>query len=79
MESNDVFTYEIRVEEQLSEHWSEWFDGMQLGYGDQNEMVMTGVLPDQAALYSVLMKIRNLGLTIISVRRIGIDERESPT
>lgn len=74
MESKDVFTYEIR-----SEHWSEWFDGMQLGYGDQNEMVLIGVLPDQAALYGVLMKIRNLRLTIISVRRIGIDEKESPT
>jgi hypothetical protein len=76
MESKDAFTYEIRVEEHLSGHWSEWLEGMRLNYGDQNETVLTGVLPDQAALYGVLLKIRNLGLTLVSVRRVEMNEQE---
>jgi hypothetical protein len=79
MESKDAFTYEIRVEEHLSGHWSEWLEGMHMSYGDQDETVLTGVLPDQAALYGVLIKIRNLGLILISVRRIEQKEYENIT
>ena len=74
MESKDTFTYEIRIEEHLPDHWSEWLEGMRLRYSNQDETILTGALRDQAALYSVLIKIRNLGLTLVSVRRIGMDE-----
>jgi hypothetical protein len=70
MESKDAFTYEIRVEEHLSEHWSEWLEGMRSHYGPWAETILIGVLQDQARLYGVLIKIRNLGLTLVSVRRI---------
>ncbi len=76
MESKDTFTYEIRVKENLSDHWSEWLEGMNMRTNAKNETVLTGVLPDQAALYSVLMKIHNLGLTLVSVRRIERVERD---
>lgn len=79
MESKDAFTYEIRVEEHLSEQWSEWLDGMHLSYEDQDETVLIGALPDQAALYGVLIKIRNLGLTLLSVRRTEQKEYENTT
>lgn len=70
MESKDAFIYEIRVQEHLSEHWSQWLEGMRLSYGAQNETILIGELQDQAGLYGVLIKIRNLGLTLVSVRRI---------
>ncbi len=76
MESKDTFTYEIRVEENLSDHWSEWLEGMSMRTNAKNETVMTGGLPDQAALYGVLMKIHNLGLTLVSVRRMERVERD---
>lgn len=69
MKSEKIFTYEIRVEEHLSEHWSEWLNGLRLSYSDQDETILTGILPDQAALYGVLMKIRDLGLTLVFVGR----------
>ena len=61
--------YEIRVESILHERWSDWFEGMRIEIvGDAT--VLSGTLPDQSALHGILDKIRNLGLTVISVRRM---------
>lgn len=79
MGSRDNFTYEIRVEEYLADHWLEWLEGMSMSIGDKNETILTGALPDQAALFGVLMKIHNLGLTLVSVRRIGKVEQDRGT
>lgn len=62
--------YEFRIEGQLSDHWSEWFEGMTIQPNpQQDETIMKGVLPDQAALLGVLTKIHSLNLKIISVNR----------
>ena len=66
-------TYEIRVEGHLDDHWSEWLGGMSLTRTDRSETILTGALPDQAALYGVLMKMRDLALTLVSIRRIESD------
>ena len=65
-----VITYEIRVESHLDQLWLEWFDGITLAYGDNGETILIGAMQDQAALYSMLMKMRDLGLTLVSVRRV---------
>jgi hypothetical protein len=61
--------YEIRVEGVLGEHWAAWFDGLQIS-SDRNQTVICGWLPDQPALHGVLGKVRDLGLSLISVRRL---------
>jgi hypothetical protein len=53
-------TYKIRVEGQLDQRWLEWFDGLNLAYADNGETILTGAMPDQAALYGLLMKMRDL-------------------
>lgn len=58
---------EIRVRGQIDKHWSEWFEGFEIAHGEADETVLTGQVPDQAALYGMLTKLRNLGLTLISV------------
>ena len=63
------FVYEIRVEGHLSDRWSTWFDGLAVQTEPNGETRLTGVLADQAALYGVLIKIHNLNLVLISVRR----------
>ena len=61
--------YEIRVDSVLDVQWSDWFGGLQLS-NDGAQTVIVGLLPDQPALYGLLTKISDLGLTLISVRRL---------
>lgn len=65
--------YEIRVEGRLHPEWSTWFDGLTIEDRD-GETALTGHLADQAALYGVLIRIRDLGLPLISVNRKEVGE-----
>ena len=66
-----VVRYEIRVEGVLDEQWSAWFDGMQITSEPDGVTVIVGPVTDQAALHGLLAKVRDLGLPLISVRRVG--------
>jgi hypothetical protein len=70
--------YEIRVEGILGQHWAAWFEGLQIS-SDGGQAVISGWLPDQPALHGVLAKTRDLGLSLISVRRLDPGEAESNT
>lgn len=61
--------YEVRVEGVLDGRWSEWFEGLHL-QNQSSETILSGTLPDQPALHGILDKVRDLGLTIITVRRL---------
>ncbi|MGH7450528.1 MAG: hypothetical protein ACRENG_04235 [bacterium] len=61
--------YQIRVKGRLDQSWSSWFDNMTLTF-EKGETAITGPVPDQAALHGLLTKVRDLGLTLIDVRRI---------
>lgn len=61
--------YEIRVDAVLDERWGDWFGGLQVS-SDGRQTVISGLLPDQPALHGLLAKIRDLGLSLISVRRL---------
>lgn len=62
--------YEIRVAGHLSENWTSRFEGLSIRKEPEGETVITGML-DQAALQGVFVKIRDLGLRIISVNPVG--------
>ena len=62
--------YEIRVAGHLSANWAARFEGLSMRHEPEGETVLSGLL-DQAALHGVFMKIRDLGLYLISVNRIG--------
>ncbi len=59
--------YEILVKGHLDTRWSEWFTGMILQHIDGDGTMISGMLPDQAALHGLLERIRDLNLTLISV------------
>ena len=60
--------YEIRVEGRLGAEWSSWFDGMTVQDLPDGETILRGPVADQAALHGILVKIRNLGLPLVSVQ-----------
>lgn len=63
--------YEIRVEGHLARQWDEWFAGMQVSLEETGDTVLRGALADQAALYGVLKRVRDLGLPLVSLQRLG--------
>lgn len=63
--------YEIMVKGHLDARWSEWFTGMTLKHIEGDGTLISGALPDQAALYGLLERIRDLNLTLISVNCSG--------
>src|SRR5262245_17830192 len=66
-------TYAIRVRGRLDrQRWSQWFDGMTITV-QQGETLISGPVPDQAALYSMLSRLRDLALPLLSVERIAGD------
>src|SRR5262249_15064904 len=60
---------EIRVAGVLDGRWAAWFNGLQIS-GQGEETVICGLLADQAALHGLLAKVRDLGLCLISLRRL---------
>lgn len=64
---------EIRVQTCIDADWSEWFDGFEISYTEKGETILTGTVPDQAALYGLIAKLRDLGLPLLSVNRLEPD------
>jgi hypothetical protein len=68
--------YQIRVKGHLGEQWRDWFNGLTITNVEQGEAILSGPLPDQAALHGVLTKIRDLGLPLLDVHRVTSDQDE---
>jgi hypothetical protein len=66
--------YEIRVRERLDNCWADRFDGFFITREEEGTTVLTGSVVDQAALHGRLMKIRDLGLTLLSVNQVGVSQ-----
>jgi len=62
--------YQIRVKGYLDGCWSAWFDGLTISYDESGDTLLSGPVPDQAALHGLLAKVRDLGLPLLSVNRI---------
>ncbi len=66
--------YCIRVKGHLRPEWSEWFDGMAITWQPDGSTTLRGPLPDQPALHGLLARVRDLGLTLLSVQATEDDQ-----
>ncbi len=64
--------YQIRLKEQLAQHWSSWFGGLTITTEANGETILTGEVVDQAALYG-LLKVRDLHLTLLAIYPLETD------
>jgi hypothetical protein len=58
---------EIRIAGCLDRQWSEWFEGMEITQTMHGETVITGDIADQAALYGLIGKLRDLGARLLAI------------
>jgi len=67
--------YEIKIHGCFGSHWSDWFESMEV-QPQGSETTLIGLILDQPALHGLLMRIRDLNLVLISVKRIGLTQKD---
>ncbi len=70
--------YQIRIKGHLGPQWTDWFGGLTITLEEGGETLLTCPVADQAALYGLLRKVRDLGLPLISVTRAQTDQIDGP-
>jgi len=58
----------IKVKGCLDEHWSEWFDEFEISHSEADETILEGKVEDQPALYGLITRLRDLGLSLVEVK-----------
>jgi len=62
--------YAIRIRGHFDPSWAAWFDGFSVTNEPGGDTLLTGYIPDQAALYGLITKLQNTGITLLSVNMI---------
>ncbi len=68
--------YQFRLKGHLNPAWSDWFDGLKILNDQNGETLLWGLVKDQSALFGILTKIQNLGLTLLSVNACDESQEE---
>ena len=68
-ELGQPLVYQIRIQGHLGREWTDWFGGLIITLEDNGETLLTGPVVDQAALYGLLKKVRDVGMPLVSVNR----------
>jgi len=73
-ESTQARSYLIRIQGHLDPRWSEWFDNMTIAQKPDGTTTIKGAVTDRASLYGILNKLRDMGLTLLSVELLTSQE-----
>ena len=68
--------YKIRIKGHMDTKWADLFEGLQITHEEDGTSTLYGPLPDQTALHSILRKIRDLNLQLISVNQVNLDAQD---
>jgi hypothetical protein len=66
-------SYEIRIKGHLDKRWAAWFEGLTITLEEDGDTLLTGPVVDQAALHGLLKRVRDLGLSLVSVSPVEPD------
>ena len=69
--------YQIRIKGHLGRQWADWFGGLTITLQDNGETLLTGPVVDQAALYGLLRKVRDVGMPLLSVVCVKAGQAEA--
>ena len=70
--------YEIRIKGHLDNRWTDWFENMSFTHESDGTTILAGLVVDQAALYGLLRKVRDLGLPLIAVNQVDPKQADRP-
>jgi hypothetical protein len=73
IDPGQAVAYQIRIMGHLGRDWTDWFDGLAITLEDNGDTLLTGSVPDQAALHGLLRKVRDLGMPLVSVTPISFE------
>ena len=73
-----MLSIEICVKGYIDEEWSEWFGYLHIKHLDEGQTSISGNVPDQSALYSLISRLSRLGLPLISVEVAELDDNDPP-
>jgi hypothetical protein len=76
--SEERTVYQIRLHGHLDRQWADWFDGLTITLEHNGDTILSGPVADQAALFGLLKKIRDLGMPLLSLRCIESGQVEMP-
>ncbi len=68
--NSNTKVYEICLKGHLDARWADWFEGLTITLTEHGDTLLTGPVIDQAALYGLLKKVRDLGLPLLSVNPV---------
>jgi hypothetical protein len=75
---DQTVVYHIKIEGHLRAQWAEWFEGLRITLESDGTTSLSGPVVDQAALYGLLKKVRDLGMPLISVTQVSIHSQKEP-
>ncbi len=76
LKPDEPMIYQIRIKGHLGSQWTDWFEGMAITLDDNGDTLLTGLVADQAALYGLIKKVRDLGMPLHSVHPVESDQAE---
>ena len=68
--------YQIKIEGHLRAQWTDWFEGLSVTLQPDGTTLLSGPVVDQAALYGLLKKVRDLGLPLLAVNQVAIHSQK---
>jgi hypothetical protein len=74
IDSSQPTIYQIRVKSHLGSEWTDWFEGLTITQEESGDTLLTGPVVDQAALHGLLKKVRDLGMSLVSVNPVQFHE-----